>query len=141
MWKKVSFERQKLFDEVWATPVTSLAKNYGLSDVGLRKICVTLDVPLPPRGHWAKLAAGKSVPKPTLRETTARTTYERMVRVVQVDDVLEKRVTSARDAVLKTEHSLGPDYVPPLDPSTFCPQTKLVSRALKGTKLESPRLS
>lgn len=141
MWKKVSFERQKLFDEVWATPVTTLAKKYALSDVGLRKICVTLDVPLPPRGHWAKVAAGKSVPKPALRETTALTTYERMVRVVQVDDVLEKRVTSARDAVLKTEHSPGPDYVPLLDPSTFCPQTKLVSRALKGTKLEEGALT
>jgi hypothetical protein len=141
MWKKIFFERQKLFDEVWATPVTSLAKKYGLSDVGLRKICVTLDVPLPPRGHWAKLVAGKSVPKPELRETTARTTYERMVRVVQVDDVLERRVTTARNAVMNTEHSAGPDYLPPLDPSTFCPQTKLVSRALKGTKLEEGALT
>lgn len=141
MWKRVSFEREKLFDEVWATPVTSLAKKYGLSDVGLRKICVTLEVPLPPRGHWAKLAAGKSVPKPALRETTARTTYERMVHVVQVDDVLEKRVTSARNALLSTEHSAGLDYVPPLDPSTFCPQTKLVSRALNGTKLEEGALT
>lgn len=141
MWKRVSFEREKLFDEVWATPVTSLAKKYGLSDVGLRKICVTLDVPLPPRGHWAKLAAGKSVPKPELRETTARTTYERMVRVVQVDDVLEERVTTARNAVLSAEHSAGLDYEPPLDPSTFCPQTKLVSHALKGTKLEEGALT
>jgi hypothetical protein len=141
MWKRVSFERQKLFDEVWATPVTGLAKKYGLSDVGLRKICVTLDVPLPPRGHWAKLAAGKSVPKPALHETIVPTTYERMVHVVQVDDVLEKRVTTARNAVLNTEDSAGSDYVPPLDPSTFSPQTKLVSRALKGTKLEEGALT
>lgn len=65
-WKKTTFERQKLFDEVWATPVTKLAKEYGLSDVGLRKICGALDVPLPPREYWAKLAAGKTIPKPPL---------------------------------------------------------------------------
>ena len=37
-WTKTPFERQQLFDEVSATPVTKLAKGYGLSDVGLRKI-------------------------------------------------------------------------------------------------------
>ena len=61
-WEKTSFEREKLFDEVWSTPVTKLAKGYGLSDVGLRKICLALDVPLPPRGYWQKLAAGKKIP-------------------------------------------------------------------------------
>lgn len=96
MWKKTSFERQRLFDEVWTTPVRTLAKGYGLSDVGLRKICVALDVPLPPRGHWAKLAAGKSIPKPLLHETTVPTTYERVMNVVEVDSVLEERVATVR---------------------------------------------
>lgn len=76
-WKTTRFERQKLFDEVWTTPVTTLAKSYGLSDVGLRKICIALDVPLPPRGHWQKLAAGKSIPKPALHETSVATTFAR----------------------------------------------------------------
>ena len=76
-WKTTSFERQKLFDEVWATPVTKLAKGYGLSDVGLRKICVALDVPLPPRGYWQKLAAGKTIPKPALHGTSVPTTFAR----------------------------------------------------------------
>jgi hypothetical protein len=141
MWNKISFERQELFDEVWATPVTTLAKKYGLSDVGLRKICMTLDVPMPPRGHWAKLAAGKSTPKPFLHETAAPTTYERMVNVIQVDDVLEERVTAARNTMLNTEHSGRQDYMPPLEPTAFSPQTRLVSRALKSAKLEEGALS
>lgn len=141
MWNKVSFERQKLFDEVWATPVRTLAKEYGLSDVGLRKICMTLDVPMPPRGHWAKLAAGKSTSKPILHETAAPTTYERMVNVIQVDDVLEERVNAARNTMLNTEHSGRQDYMPPLEPTAFSPQTKLVSRALKSAKLEEGALS
>jgi len=49
-WKTTTFERHKLFDEVWSSPISKLAKEYKLSDVGLRKICVTLDIPLPPRG-------------------------------------------------------------------------------------------
>ena len=141
MWNKISFGRQELFDEVWATPVTTLAKKYGLSDVGLRKICMTLDIPMPPRGHWAKLAAGKSHPKPPLHETAAPTTYERMVNVMQVDDVLEERVTAALNTILNTNHLGRPDYLPPLEPTEFSPQTKLVSRALKSAKLEEGALS
>jgi hypothetical protein len=50
-WTKTTFERQQLFDEVRATPVSKLAKSYGLPDVGLGKICLALEVPLPPRGY------------------------------------------------------------------------------------------
>lgn len=47
--------------------MTTVAKRYGLSDNGLRKRCIKLEIPLPPVGHWAKLQAGKeSVPKPKL---------------------------------------------------------------------------
>lgn len=54
-------ERNKLYEEVWQEPMTTVAKKYGLSDVGLRKRCVKLQIPLPPAGYWAKRQAGKSV--------------------------------------------------------------------------------
>lgn len=38
-----------------------LAASFGLSDQGLAKVCRRHDVPRPPRGYWAKLAAGKPV--------------------------------------------------------------------------------
>jgi hypothetical protein len=139
--QKTTFERQKLFDEVWATPVTKLANNYGLSDVGLRKICVSLDIPMPPRGHWAKLAAGKKVPKPQLHQTTVPTTYERVTNIVEVDKVLEERVTKARDSATDVGKIDAPDYIPPPDPSAFSSQAKLVMRALKSTKLDEGTLS
>lgn len=135
-WKTTSFERQKLFNEVWTTPVTKLAKDYGLSDVGLRKICLALDVPLPPRGYWAKLAAGKTIPKPPLHETTIPTTYERVMNVAKVDEVLEERVSKARDFPSGAAKSGAQDYSPPLDQSAFSPQAKLVVRAMKNTKLD-----
>ena len=62
-------DREKLYEEVWSEPVTTAAKRYGLSDVGLAKICKKLAIPLPSRGYWAKVHAGKKmkrVPLPKL---------------------------------------------------------------------------
>jgi hypothetical protein len=36
--KTNDFERDTLYAEVWADPVTSVARRYEISDVGLRKI-------------------------------------------------------------------------------------------------------
>ena len=58
--------RVELFDLVWSKPMTHLAKELGLSDVGLRKICVKFGIPLPPRGHWSRLQFGKQDPRPQL---------------------------------------------------------------------------
>jgi hypothetical protein len=46
---------------LWKTPATKLAKQFGLSDVGLAKICKRHAVPRPPRGYWARLAHGQRV--------------------------------------------------------------------------------
>jgi hypothetical protein len=55
------FTRKELHQLVWSEPMNKLAKKFGISDVALAKHCRRLDVPRPPRGYWAKLAAGKSV--------------------------------------------------------------------------------
>ena len=34
--------RDKSPEEVWAEPVTKVAERYGISDVGLKKICVNI---------------------------------------------------------------------------------------------------
>jgi hypothetical protein len=140
-WKTTSFEREKLFDEVWATPMTKLAKAYGLSDVGLRKICVALDVPLPPRGYWAKLAAGRTIPMPALPETKLPTTYQRVMNVPEIDEVLEERVLKARGSTSVGESLETPEYAPPIDTNAFSKQAKLVVSAMKSTKLVEGTLS
>lgn len=58
--------RTELFELVWAKPMTHLAKELGLSDVGLRKICVKFGIPLPARGYWARLQVGRQDPRPVL---------------------------------------------------------------------------
>ena len=47
-------------------PVDKLAKEWGLSDRDLSKACSRLKVPVPPRGYWAKVAAGQRVHRPKL---------------------------------------------------------------------------
>ena len=47
------YERTRLYEEVWARPVRTVARGYGVSDVALAKICKRLQVPLPGRGYWA----------------------------------------------------------------------------------------
>lgn len=65
-------DRVTLYNEVWTDPVTVVATRYGLSDVGLAKICRSLAIPLPSRGYWAKVKAGKIMgraPLPNLKQT------------------------------------------------------------------------
>jgi hypothetical protein len=62
----VTYDRAKLFEEVWAEPVQTVAKRYGISDVALAKTCRRLSLPLPGRGYWAKKRAGKAPDRPPL---------------------------------------------------------------------------
>lgn len=61
-----TYERQKLYKEVWAEPMTTVAKRYGISDVALRKQCKKLEMPLPGNDHWAKVKAGQKIKIPLL---------------------------------------------------------------------------
>lgn len=73
----VEYERKKLYEEVWNEPVSTVAKRYGVSDVAIHKICKSMDIPVPPRGYWAKKRAGQKVKKEPLPKTDKRTTVTR----------------------------------------------------------------
>jgi integrase len=60
--------RKDLYELIWSEPTTTLARRLGISDVGLGKVCRRSDIPAPPRGYWAKIAAGNSIPRPDLPE-------------------------------------------------------------------------
>ncbi|MGV3632261.1 MAG: hypothetical protein ACO1O6_13715 [Bacteroidota bacterium] len=59
MANKTQFTRKELFDLVWSKPLSVLAKEYDISDNGLRKICKKYNIPLPQGGHWQKVKFGK----------------------------------------------------------------------------------
>jgi len=56
------YDRERLYEEVWNEPTQKVAKLYGVSDVAIAKACALLDIPKPPRGYWAKKAAGRKLP-------------------------------------------------------------------------------
>ena len=62
----ITLPRSKLYELVWKTPVTELAKQFGISDVALAKRCRAINIPLPPRGYWARIAAGQKPRRPPL---------------------------------------------------------------------------
>jgi len=58
--------RRELYDLVWSRPGRDIAKDLGISDVGLSKACRRAHIPRPAVGYWAKKAVGKPTLKPVL---------------------------------------------------------------------------
>lgn len=44
--KEFTITRQQLYELVWSKPLSKLAKEYEISDNGLRKKCIKLNIPL-----------------------------------------------------------------------------------------------
>jgi len=65
---KTSIKRSELYARVWQTPMTRLAKEFDISDVGLAKACKKHNIPTPRAGYWAKFAYGKAPPPTPLPE-------------------------------------------------------------------------
>jgi hypothetical protein len=63
--------REELYRLVWAEPMTKVAARFEVSGSYMARVCESLNVPRPPRGHWAKLAVGKAEPAPLLPEPRA----------------------------------------------------------------------
>ena len=61
-----SVSRERLYEQVWADPMVTVAARYAVSGSLLARICADLNVPRPPRGYWAQLEVGKAPPKPPL---------------------------------------------------------------------------
>lgn len=64
--KVVEITRHELYQMVWSRPVIECAKSFGMSDVGLAKICKRHKVPRPYLGYWARIQAGQKPQKTPL---------------------------------------------------------------------------
>src|SRR5689334_735101 len=62
----MSLTREQLYAQVWAEPMTTVAAQYHVSSNYLARVCRSLRVPHPPRGHWAKLRVGEVGNRPPL---------------------------------------------------------------------------
>lgn len=61
-YKTIEWDRERLYDEIWQRPTRVVAAEYGLSDVGLAKICKKLKIPRPGLGYWRRKETGKALP-------------------------------------------------------------------------------
>jgi hypothetical protein len=53
--------REELYSLVWAKPMTQVAQEFEISDRAMAKLCAKRQVPVPPRGYWARKKAGQAV--------------------------------------------------------------------------------
>ncbi|MBT4362527.1 MAG: hypothetical protein HOB84_05985 [Candidatus Marinimicrobia bacterium] len=58
---EITISRQELYDLVWSKPVVKIAKEFGISDVAVGKICRKMNIPKPGLGYWAKKQNGHRV--------------------------------------------------------------------------------
>ncbi|WP_236167855.1 hypothetical protein [Pseudomonas atacamensis] len=126
------YDRAKLLDEVWSEPVQAVAPRFGLSDVGLKKLCSRLQIPTPPRGYWAKVKSGKRVPtRPKLREYTGHPSHlYRPAEQSSVLDPVAEVVDSRLQRVLTFEQQLENQIVVPERIKVWHPVVAAASEAL-----------
>jgi hypothetical protein len=107
--KLTVLSREDLYAKVWKTPMCRLAKEFGISDVGLAKICRKHAVPTPPRGYWAMLEHGIKVNQPKL-PMVGDTSLQaiRIRRGIQPEIMHEERVSSlSRDIPFRIQYCQG----------------------------------
>lgn len=62
----IELTREELYQKVWTIPATKLAREFGISDVALGKICRRMEIPKPPPGYWRKIETGHQPQIPPL---------------------------------------------------------------------------
>ncbi|TXL66882.1 hypothetical protein [Zeimonas arvi] len=121
-------ERETLYAEVWTDPMTVVAERYGLSDVGLAKLCKRYAIPVPSRGYWAKVKAGRIMgrpPLPALPPSVPATTTLTPLSTEQ-----RKKRTVARNTVKRVKASY-PKIEVPADLVAPHPLVREASKRLK----------
>lgn len=138
-WSSTVVTREKLYDEVWSESVVRVAKRYGVSDVALRKVCVKLNVPVPPVGYWAKRAHGKATMRSALPPRAHADQHVFRRWVVPVDEELQTRLAAAQvDVAAVTPAQMPPDIELQAPPSAWHRTVKRTANALRN---EFPRLA
>jgi hypothetical protein len=101
-----TFSRKEFYDLVWSTPLTTLAKQFGISDSGIRKKCLKMNIPLPKSGHWAKVQFNKPVKiekLPTDYTGTDKVSFS--IRLEDTDEVISahSKIQLLEKAIIEEE--------------------------------------
>jgi len=114
-----------MYELLWSRPISQVAPEFGISDVALAKACRKANIPLPPRGYWAKLRAGQAVEQVRLPDDEAADRGFRMRRREHDEPTPAERLFPQpdfpRDLKQRKEHfraELGDLTITPLDVET-----------------------
>lgn len=134
-FSNIKLSRDELYEKVWAQPVSVVAKEYGISDVGLAKMCRRLEVPIPGLGYWAKKQHGKPVEQIPLPSPPADTKLEVTIntyRKVEPDPEQLEKATEIIDAEeLEANEVTVPDVLTDPHPAV-ARSLKLLGKAKPG---------
>lgn len=117
---EIILSRKELYEKVWSKPMVVLAREFNLSDNGLRKICKKHNIPLPVIGHWQKVQNGKKtstikLPKSKNEEPIKINILEKKLKspetVLEINLISEK-ISTNKSLILKVPEKLNkPDSI------------------------------
>jgi len=126
------FRRHAFYDLVWSEPISCLAPRFDISDVALAKICRRHGIPVPGRGYWAKLKAGKPSPRIPL--------LQRGLGAVETICIGHSNWSERQEderALMAEDVPPPPEFTEPL-PELIARVTKLVGHVPQSRSLKSP---
>ena len=127
--------RTELYKQVWSEPMVKLAKKFGLSDVGLRKKCKKLNIPLPVIGYWQKKEYGKAKPPPPLPSFDGDEEIEFHIHIEKEKSrpVDEEQYKEAQNLIAFEKQDENRINVPPTL-SSLHPYVALTKKAFENTE-------
>ncbi len=121
--REIRLTRRELYDLVWSKPLSLLAQELPVSDVGLAKICKRLNIPRPSQGYWTRRRTRHGTVKPPPLPSTAE--------------------ACEREVVLRGLESEYPRKEPSEPPEVVVPDTlenlhPLIARTARGLERAEP---
>lgn len=123
----ITLTREQLYERVWSQPTIKIAAELGLSDVAVKKMCRRMNVPTPPRGYWARLAAGQKLRKPALPKDAS-------INPVRIDPTHNARRREDRERLAAGQALMTPLELPDLAIGQLHPQARALHAVLKKAK-------
>jgi len=103
----MKISRKELYDLVWAEPMSSVCKKFGLSDNGLRKHCKSMNIPTPPVGYWPKLKHGKTTEIIPLPEEYAGTKHSDDLHRIDPSELIDINLLAPVNRYKERESEIG----------------------------------
>ena len=135
----ITLEREELYRLVWSTPVIQLAKKFGISDVGLAKICKRMKIPRPGRGYWERISHGRKPFIPPLPAPAGDVRKE--VQIVKREKYLmEPEQNSERDLKFDFEKKAENQIRVEAALNFPCPEIEKTKRSFETAKTDEKGL-